>query len=634
MFRFARSVVIAVALVLLCLASARGGAPLVNDDTPTTNGQSTQAVPLAVPSEVEAFARTEVKLRPGLLAERFSLNRDYLLSLSNDSLLYIFRKKAGLPTPGRPYGGWCTVEGTQWPHNGQFQCDYLSALAISYAACGDERLKSQANEFVAGLAACQRANGAIHAGGVDEDRIFYYTVDKWLKGLADTQHLLGNREAATVRARLVDWIESKVGGLSDEQLQSLLKEEHGGICEALYDFYAQTGQPRHLALARRFEHRSVLDPLARGEDNLAGLHANTTIPKILGAARAYEVTGDAYYRRVVEKFWNLVGQTRSYATGGTSSGEVWGKAHQLRAGLLGGTTQETCVTYNWMRLTRYLWRWTGQAEYADMYERCLYNGIIAAQDPASGMVTYFMSLKSGVHEPADTQEGAQGGSRKKFGTRFASFWCCTGTGAMALAGLADSLYFHGGDTLYVNAFAPSEVQWKCGKAAVQVVQETAYPEAETSRLQVRLSEPADFAIALRMPWWASGKNVIRVNGELVGGDLLPGQFHPVRRTWHDGDTVELTLPMSLSTQPIDDDPNCVAVLYGPHVMAGLTYFEYGKAFAQEDVQLKGDPKEPRQWLFPVPNQTMMFLTQENVVFMPLYKVVAERYGAYFDMAKP
>jgi uncharacterized protein len=590
-----------------------------------------------VPDKVEPFAPGAVKCRPGLLAQRFALNRDYLLSLNNDSLLYFFRKQAGLPTPGKPYGGWCTVEGAQSPHNGEFQCDYLSALAITYAACGDQRLKSQADEFVAGLAACQKPNGAIYAGGVSEDHLFYYMIDKWLKGLANAQHLLGNQQAATIRARLVGWIESKVGPLSDQQLQALLKEEQGGICEALYDFYADTGRPQHLALARRFEHRSVLDPLARGEDNLAGLHANTTIPKICGAARAYELTGDAYYRRVVENFWGLVAKTRSYATGSTSSVEYWGKAHVLRAGLLGATTQETCVTYNWMRLTRYLWRWTGRAEYADMEERCLYNGIIAAQDPVGGMVTYFMPLKAGVREPEDTQEGARGGSRKKFGARFASFWCCTGTGAMALAGLADSIYFHGGDTLYVNAFTPSEVQWQRGTKSVNVTQETDYPDSDTVRLRVRLSEPTEFAMALRMPWWASGKNTIRVNGESIGGDLRPGRFCPVQRTWRDGDTVELTLPMSLYAQPIDDDPNCVAVMYGPHVMAGLTYLEFQKPFAQEDVKLKGNPKQPQQWLLPVPNQKMMFLTKaadQNVVFIPLYKVVAERYGVYFDMTKP
>jgi uncharacterized protein len=591
-----------------------------------------------VPNKVEPFAPGAVKCRSGLLAERFALNRDYLLSLSNDSMLYIFRKQAGLPTPGKPYGGWCSIEGAHWSKNGEFQCDYLSALAISYAACGDKRLKSQANEFVVGLAACQQPDGAIYSGNVSEKHLFFYTIDKWLKGLANAQHLLGNRQAATIRARLVEWIESEVGLLSDEQLQSLLKEEQGGICEALYDFYAETGQPCHLALARRFEHRSILDPLARGEDNLAGIHANTTIPKILGAARAYELTGDAYYRRVVEKFWGLVAKTRSYATGSTSSVELWGKAHALRAGLLGGNTQETCVTFNWMRLTRYLWRWTGKAEYADLYERCLYNGIVAAQDPDRGMVTYFMSLKAGVRESEDEWLKEQmGGSRKRFGTLFASFWCCTGTGAMALAGLTDSIYFHGGDTLYVNAFTPSEVQWQCGKTQVNVSQETDYPDSDTVRLRVRLSEPTDFAMALRMPWWASGNNVIRVNGESVDGDLRPGRFYPVRRTWRDGDTVELTLPMSLYAQAIDDDPNCVAVMYGPHVMAGLTYFAFQKTFAQEDVKLKGNPKEPQQWLLPVPNRKMMFITKapdQNVVFIPLYKVVAERYGVYFDMIAP
>ena len=191
-----RSLIIS-ALLLAAIASsdcARADAP-----TTTLNGKEKHVTNHAVvqnviADKVKSFAYGDVQLRPGLFEQRFLLNRDYLLCLSNDSLLYLYRKQAGLPTPGKPYGGWCTVEGTQWPHNGEFQCDYLSALARSYVECGDERLKAQADEFVAGLAACQQPNGAIYAGAVSEDRIFYYTMDKWLKGLDAAHRCLGNQE--------------------------------------------------------------------------------------------------------------------------------------------------------------------------------------------------------------------------------------------------------------------------------------------------------------------------------------------------------------------------------------------------------------------------------------------------------
>jgi len=586
------------------------------------------AVAEVVLSKVQVFDYRDVRLEPGLFQERFDLNRDYLLCLNNDSLLYMFRLKAGLPTPGVPYGGWCTVEGTQWPHNGQFQCDYLLALARSYVACGDERLKAKADAFVAGLAECQQPNGAIYAGDVSEDDIMYYTVDKWLKGLDQAHRCLGNEQAQQVRSGLVDWIESKVSELSDEQLQQLLDKEHGAICEALYDFYAETGEAQHLALAKRFEHRKILDPLARGEDNLEGLHVNTTIPKILGAARAYELTGDDHYRRIVENFWNIVADTRTYATGSSSVGEYWGKANALHA-TLDATTQETCVTYNWMKLTRYLWRWTGDPKYADMYERCLYNGIIEAQDPVSGMVVYFTPLKAGVREPDYTQEGAQAGSRKRFGTMFANFWCCTGTGAMALAGLADNE-----DSLYVNLFTPSQVRWDCGGTEVRLTQSTDYPDADSVRMELHLSAPTAFALMIRIPWWAYQGGELQVNDQPVDRQLEPGHFARLHRTWRDGDVVDLRLPMSLYSQPINDDPNCIAVMYGPHVMAGLTYGEYPLDITHEDIKIKGDPADPSQWLAPVPHQTMMFLTtapDQNMVFMPLYRVVAERYGVYFDI---
>ena len=610
-------------------------------------------VPNIIRNAVQPFSYADVDLQPGLLQQRSLLNTEYLLTLSNDSLLYLFRSAAGLPTPGKPYGGWCAVpelSGTpQWPHNGHFQGYYLSALARTYAASGDIRLKVQADEFIAGLAACQKPNGTLYCGAYMKDgdptspKMGYllYDLDKWLKALDLARRCLGNDQAFQVRSGLVKWIERMAAALSDEQLQKWLDKEQGAISEALYDFYAETGEARHLTLAKRFEHRKFLDSLARGEDQLAGVHANTAMPKVCSAARAYELTGDDYYRRVVENFWNIVAQTRTYATGSSSTLEYWHKANELR-GTLSATNQETCPTYYWMFLTKYLWRWTGDQKYADMYERCLYNSLIAAQNPITGMLAYYTPLKAGIREPDYTQEGAQGGSRKNFGTMFANFWCCQGSGAAGLARVSDNIYTYSKDRLYVNLFAASQVRWKHGSAKIRLTQVTDYPDADSVQMQMHLTAPAAFSLMIRIPLWAFQGGRIDVNGQAVDLDLARGSFVQLKRTWRDGDVVNVRLPMSLYSKPINDDPNCVAVMFGPHVMAGLTYDIWYPAndrenfFARQNLKLKGDPANPAEWLAPVLNQKMSFLTtasDQHMMFIPLYRVVAERYGVYFDVKK-
>ena len=180
-----------------------------------------------------------------------------------------------------------------------------------------------------------------------------------------------------------------------------------------------------------------MDPLAQGEDKLNRLHSNMQIPKVIGAARIYEMTGDEHFADIAEFFWKDVTQNRSFVIGGNGDREHFFPTNDF-AGHLSAETAETCCTYNMLKLTRHLFEWSPDAAEMDYYERALYNHILAAQDPDTGAFAYFMSLKPGHFKTYSTSEN--------------SFWCCVGTGMENHAKYGDMIYFHGDNSLFVNLF--------------------------------------------------------------------------------------------------------------------------------------------------------------------------------------
>lgn len=580
--------------------------------------------------KIEAFNYGDVQLLDSMFKARFDVNRNYLLSLDNDSLLYPYRFEAALPhweyhgpesltRPGKPYGGW---EHPTCSLRGHFLGHFLSACARIYATTGDKEIKNKADSIVMELARCQQQNGNGYVGPIPE-KFFdilesgkmgqiwapYYVIHKVLMGLYEMYKFAGNRLAFQIMKGMVDYIKRRVEKIPDEWMQKILNVEFGGMPEVLYDFYAEVGDPQYLSLAQKFEHKRILDPLAKNQDILTRVHGNTTIPKIHGAARAYEITGIQKYRDIAINFWEIVARTRTYATGGSTVGEVWGEPHKLKD-TLSEWNQETCVTYNWMRLCRYLLRWTGDAKYGDMYERALFNGILAAQNPADGMFIYFLPLKTG--------------SKKRFGTPTDSFWCCYGTGVQAFADLASSIYFYDDDSIYVNLFIPSEVRWSHSGAIVRVRQENNYPEESATRLTIQLSEePVYFGLRIRVPWWIKKGIDVKLNGEHIEVKAAPSTFVELKKEWRNRDVVDVVMPMSLYAEPINDDENLVAIMYGPLVMAGLT---------SEEVVFKGDKNNLESWIEPIPGEPLAFKTkgqEKDVKFIPLYKVISEEYGVYF-----
>jgi len=481
------------AIVLLTQISGRVSAP-----TCVLAADSADKAAPAVALRAEPFRLRDVRLLEGPFRHAMELDRRYLRSLDPDRLLHVFRLGAGLPSTAKPYGGWMAPD-----HNsrGEFVGHYLTACAFMVAGTGDARIKDNADRVVAGLAECQEKRGhgflCTHADKFT-DRCeaplpFWYQIHKLLAGLLDVHLHCGNRQALDVARKLGDWACAGAGKFTDSQFQTMLNIEHGGINEAFANLYARTGDRKYLELSLRFNHMAVIGPAMRRTDALDGLHANTQFPKFIGAARQFELTGDESLKTAALFFWQSVVRERSYVIGGNSDGELFTPKASL-SHALGPSTCETCNTYNMLRLTRRVFGWDPRAEYADFYERGLFNHILASQNPENGMMCYYVPLKTGCAKGRLNPTG--------FSTPEDSFWCCTGTGIESHAKHADSIYFHdGGKSLYVNLFIASELTWE--EQGLKLRQETRFPEADTSRLAFTCRQPLELTLNLRHPYWAT-----------------------------------------------------------------------------------------------------------------------------------
>ena len=378
---------------------------------------------------VSFFPLEDVRLLQSPFKNAMDKDAAYLLSLKPDRFLYRFRLNAGLQPKDSIYGGWETagVSGHSLGH-------YLSACSMLYAASGDERFKKITDYIVDELALCQDARKTGYVGAIPgEDSLFdqiargniraganlndvwvpWYTLHKMLAGLVDAYRYTGNDKALIIATKFADWTSNKFKNLTEAQFQTMLDCEHGGMNEVLANIYASTGNKKYLELSYRFDHKKILDPLSQGVDELAGKHANTQIPKVIGAARQYELTGDDKEKRTADYFWQTVTQHHSYVIGGNSDYEHFTKPDEL-ADHLSTNTTETCNSYNMLKLTQHLFTWNADGSYMDYYERTLYNHILASINPENGMTCYYVPLVTGAE--------------KIYGTPTNSFWCCTGTG--------------------------------------------------------------------------------------------------------------------------------------------------------------------------------------------------------------
>jgi DUF1680 family protein len=335
-------------------------------------------------------------------------------------------------------------------------------------------------------------------------------------------------------------------------MERVLDVEYGGMNEALYNLAAITGDEGWREVAHKFDHERIFHPLAEARDELKGLHVNTQLPKILGAARRYELTGEPRSRAIVEYFWQEVTSRRAYVTGGTSNGEGWNAPPGHLAAELSGYTQECCVTYNLLKITRHILAWNGDAHAADYYERALYNGILGTQHPGDGHTLYYVALQSGYW--------------KLFGDPMHSFWCCNGSGLESFSKIAETIYTRDAGGVSVQLFIPSTLQWN--ERGVRITQETRFPDEPSTILTVQAERPTRFALRVRVPEWARSGGSATINGRAVDAFASPSSYLVLDRTWKSGDRVQVSMPMSLRAVPMPDDPSIQAVTYGPLVLAG------------------------------------------------------------------
>ncbi|PPQ48597.1 glycosyl hydrolase [Paenibacillus peoriae] len=518
--------------------------------------------------KAKAFDLHKVRIDSGPLLHAMELNTAYLLSLQPDRLLSRFREYAGLEPKAAHYEGWEArgISGHTLGH-------YLSGCALMFASTGDERLLERVNYVVDELEICQNSHGNGYISGIPRGKEIFeevkagdirsqgfdlnggwvplYTMHKLFAGLRDAHLLAHHPKALSIEIKLGNWLEDVLQGLDDDQVQQVLHCEFGGMNEVLTDLAEHSGEERFLSLAERFYHGEVLNDLADSQDTLAGRHANTQIPKIIGAARQFEMTGKPQYADLSRFFWDRVVHKHSYVIGGNSYNEHFGEPGKLND-RLGEGTCETCNTYNMLKLTRHMFEWDAYAAYADYYERAMFNHILASQQPVDGRVCYFVSLEMGGH--------------KSFNSQYEDFTCCVGSGMESHSMYGTAIYFHTPEAIYVNQYVPSTVTWD--EMGVQLKQDTLFPQNGRGTLRVISKQPKSFAIKLRCPHWAEQGMLIKINGEEYVTEACPTSYVVMEREWSNGDTIEYDIPMTVRVEEMPDNPHRIAFMYGPLVLAG------------------------------------------------------------------
>jgi DUF1680 family protein len=540
--------------------------PLVLFLAAATIATATAAAP------TQLFPLTSVRLLDSPFTDAVKANRTYLLAHNPDRLLAPFLREAGIAPRAKPYGNW---EGTGL--DGHTAGHYLSALALMIASGADTpdgELRRRLDYMLTELARCQQASGDGYLGGVPGGRAFWkqiasgridangfglngkwvpwYNLHKTFAGLRDGYWVAGNTKARDILIHYGDWCVQLISGLSDAQMQQMLKAESGGMNEVLADIYAITGDEKYLRAARRFNHQAVLEPLLRQQDQLTGKHANTQIPKVIGLERIAALTGDQVAEAGARFFWENVTGKRSVAFGGNSVSEHFNDPKNFNGLLENREGPETCNTYNMLRLTEQLFTAAPQAAYADYYERALYNHILASIHPTVPGYVYFTPIRPAHYRVYSQPE--QG------------FWCCVGSGMENPGKYGAFIYAQAKDALYLNLFIASELT--STNLGLTLRQETTFPDEPRTRLTLKLKKSATFTLHLRHPGWvAAGDFAVRVNGKPVKGDSKPSTYAAVKRKWRDGDRVEIELPMRTTVERLPDGSAWVALLHGPIVLA-------------------------------------------------------------------
>ncbi len=580
---------------------------------------------------VYPFNNGEVILLNSWIKIRESLNINYLHSLDADRLLHNFRINAGLVSNEVPLEGW---ESPQVGLRGHFTGHYLSACATVIQQYKDTVLRQRIAYMVDELSLCQQHLGGKYLSAFPENDFStlekkygevwapYYTYHKIMQGLLDVYTTTGNKTAYQLVLNMGSYVQDRMAKLPEAEIEKILfsaaanpSNEAGGMNEVLENLFAVSKNPAHLKLAAVFHRKWFSQPLANGKDILSGLHSNTHIILVNGFAKRYENTGDVYYRRAAMNFWNMLVYHHSYVNGFSSgprpvaatptsrTAEHWGVADHLAA-TLSGQTGESCVSHNTEKLTATLFGWTAAPKYADAYMNMFYNAILPIQNKEDGRNVYHLPL---------------GSPQKKEFLKENDFRCCNGTGIEAFGRLNENIYFQKDDSLWVNMFIPSQLNWS--KRGIQIEQATNFPEKPATRLIVKTQSSKSFVLKLFIPSWAGSKTRLHINGKRVTIPIKPHSYLTISREWKSNDTVELDFLFDISLKTMPDNKQVISLMYGPVLLAFETEKELVLKGTIDEI-LKGIKKQPGGLKFLLHNGGIKY------TLLPLYQVSEESYGVY------
>jgi len=610
--------------------------------------------------QVDLFSLNQVRLleSPFLSAQQTDLR--YLLTLEPDRLLSPFLREAGLQPKAPSYPNW---ENTGL--DGHIGGHYLSALSMMYAATGDAEVKRRLDYFLDELKRCQDQvgtgfiggtpgslalweeikRGDIRAGSFDLNGkwVPLYNIHKTYNGLLDAYIHVGSEQARDMLVKYTDWMLDITAGLSDEQMQEMLKSEHGGLNEVFAAVYEITDDKKYLQLAHRFSHQKILRPLIQEKDSLTGLHANTQIPKVIGYKRIADDEHNADWDRAARFFWKTVTENRSVCIGGNSVREHFNPPDDFGTMIEDVQGPETCNTYNMLRLTKMLYKSTPEVYLMDYYEKALFNHILSSEEPERGGFVYFTPMRPGHYRVYSRPE--------------TSFWCCVGTGLENHAKYGELIYAHDRDALYVNLFIPSRLTWK--EKGLVLAQHTRFPNSGEVDFTFEEAESKKLALKLRIPSWVKEPEQIEVsvNGEWHGYRAVTGEYLTLERKWKKGDRVMLRLPMQVNLMQLPDKRPYYAFQYGPIVLAapmgtedlkGLYaddsrggHIAHGKLIPLNEIPaFIGTPGEIESSLSRLDNAGLRFVytgktfpARKDMEFIPFYALHNQRYLIYFPQTE-
>jgi len=578
-----------------------------------------------------------------------------MLSLDSANILQNHYLESGLWAPmNKPKNAHWGWESPTCQIRGEFLGTWLSGAAHLVASTGDQEVKGKADYIVSEVARCQKENGGEWAAPIPEKFIDWLargkkvhaphcTIYRNMMGLFEMYALTGNDQALEILLHWARWFCRWSSQFSREAFDDILDVETGGMLEVWANLYGVTQEKEHLELIHRYDRRRLFDLLISGIDALTNMHANTTIPEIHGAARAWEVTGEERWRQIVEAYWqSAVIERGYYCTGGQTNKEIWSPPFQLSA-RLSDETQEHCTVFNMMRLAEYLWRWTGDTAFADYWEKNFYNGVLAQQHPETGMVAYYLPLRSG--------------SVKQWSTPTDDFWCCQGTLLQAQTNYTEQIFYENEGNLLLAQFIPChfELDRPGNRVEIKLTENPQLefnhrPSAQAYTLKIECDKPQEFIVGIRLPSWISEKPDIKVNGETQKTSEQHLKIYEIQKMWNQ-DTVEIRLPFHLEPCPLPDMPDTIAFMEGPIVLAGI--LGEGQTQLASRTLENGDPRDrvefltektlygyssnPSSLLIPDNERTPSHWKsgyrsvgqKENIRFIPLYEIRDERYAVYF-----